>query len=86
MFKKNDYGFKFEIGDVVKHVAQSTKNESLLRSECRYFIVERELQECSGGIQRHYCARAILIGGVGAQETQIRRYNEIELVKSEKFK
>ena len=72
-----DYGFKFSIGETV--VVTATRVEAdrlnLLSEEAkestiygRYLptllsIVERALQECPGGIQRHYVCRGIIPTG-----------------------
>lgn len=81
--------FKFEIGDTVKHVAQGSCDEKTTirfsSSEVRYFICERMMQECPGGIQKHYTTRPVLKGGVGKDCRHIQ-FLEIELVKSEPFK
>ena len=71
------YGFKFKIGDVV-----TTK----VKADCKFMILDRILEECHAGIQRHYKVRAFVIRhDVLRREpdltpaTQVSTYNEIEL-------
>ena len=92
MFNKNgEYGFKFELGDTVKHKTQEIDYKDGLRwgstgIECRYFIIERLLQQCPGGTQRHYLCRAVTKTNVSVSENDSKRLNEIEIVLSEPFK
>lgn len=46
-------------------------------SEQRWFIIERHLQECPGGVQKHYTCRGVSRGGVVTKD--YFRFNEIEL-------
>jgi len=82
----SDMGFKFEIGDVVKLAVSANQSASwmgkTIHRELRGLIVERRLEECPGGIQRHYTIRFVRSDGEFSDNT---RHNEIELVASEPF-
>jgi len=64
-------GFKFEIGDTCVHTAVGTRHAKAL-----LFIVERTLQQCPGGIQRHYGCRTVSVREITYGLTN---FNEIEL-------
>lgn len=67
--------FKFKVGGTVKHVASNIRSEK--GGTAVFFIVERLLQQCPGGIQIHYDGRHIFEdGGVSIR---VIRVNEIEL-------
>ncbi len=77
----DDYGFKFKLGDSI-----TTK----LKSDTTGMIMERILQQCDGGIQRHYKIRTYIIypqiisrepAITPAKELTI--FNEVELKKAE---
>lgn len=80
----NDYGFKFKIGDIVIHIGSSLiqeedKIDSIFRmGQEKLLIVGRILDECPGGIQRHYDCRPIINKNPA---TKLVRFNEIELKK-----
>ncbi len=84
-----DQFFKFSIGSFVRpsiaELSESNETEpfSLSGSDERFTIVERRLQECPGGIQKHYVARAGSANGSTAANAVI--FNEIELIASDKF-
>lgn len=68
--------FKFNIGDMVtvRQAIESAKTEAKVGRHDRLLpmiVTERIMQECPGGVQRHY-----VISG----ETGQRRVNEIEVV------
>jgi hypothetical protein len=50
--------------------------------EQRWFIVERHLQECPGGVQKHYTCRGVSRGGSVTKD--YFRFNEIELAAFKK--
>jgi hypothetical protein len=83
-----DYGFKFEIGSFVRHIgarpsAPAKRGFYYKESEERMQIVERLLQQCPGGTQRHYKCRLFnASGGFADRENML---NEIELVASAAF-
>lgn len=88
LFKEEDnksmmdrYGFKFKMYDIV-----TTK----VKADIKFMVLERELQECPGGVQRHYKLRAFLIKKDYAQQEPILLpgvkldvYNEAELKLAE---
>lgn len=88
---ENEIAYKFNLGDTVTHVsaAQWEVDEQKKQdeehhfwrpdraSEQRWFIVERQSQECPGGIQRHYTCRGVSRSGGVTKE--FFRFNEIEL-------
>jgi len=65
----DNYGFKFRIGDVLEFVHK-------LNDNCKMLVLERLLQECSGGIQRSYLVRCISERMI---DREAIRVNEIEL-------
>lgn len=76
-----DFGFKFEIGQTVKHVAQDLSPKYRVqwqREESQWFIVSRLLEQCPGGVQRHYVCRGVSSYGVVADYI---KFNEVELEK-----
>lgn len=78
----DDYGFKFNIGDVVKvrgTVAPDGERESI-----RYLVVERLVNECYGGKQANYKCRPIMANGRAISE--YNHFVEVELEASEPFK
>lgn len=81
---KDDYGFKFKIGENVTTVfyKETEKKEFFGRRNVTGFIVERMLQECPGGIQRHYLCRLSSSDGGDCGKDYVR-FNEIELIKLE---
>lgn len=84
--------FKFEIGSFVR-LAISEKQintpirwattSSGLHDEERGHVLARHLEECPGGIQRHYLIRWTRMRG--STIDKMFRHNEIELVASEAF-
>lgn len=70
-----DYGFKFQIGQVVKLVAQPD-TEAFTRLY-RLQVVERLLHECPGGVQRSYHCRIVS----GMPSDHLVSFNEIELAE-----
>lgn len=84
--------FEFKIGSFVR-LAISEKQEdtpvrwpldgSEIHDEERGQIVGRTLEECPGGIQKHYSIR--WTSRKGRTIDKIYRHNEIELVASEAF-
>jgi hypothetical protein len=79
---KNDFGFKFKIGEIVEHVGTHNIREKtavIFSRKSRLMIIGRVLDECPGGVQRHYDCRAIINGDSPA--TNIVRFNEIEVKK-----
>lgn len=75
--------FKFQIGDIVLMKVGIAKAEmaSSFPKECRYMpqplmVIERRLQECPGGTQRHYLL------SIGDNQCLC---NEIELVSIQDF-
>ncbi len=78
---KEPYGFKFKMFDEV-----TTK----IKSDVKFMIVGRRLEECSGGIQRYYTVRAFIITKDPlriepriAPATRLNDYNECELKLAE---
>lgn len=67
--------FKFNIGEVVQF--KSTPNHTFL-------IIERHLQECSGGQQVKYLTRAFTKEKFGGISDKYNLFNEIELEAVEK--
>lgn len=84
MFRNNDFGFKFKIGEYVRHVGSDLINDTkeiyISRNE-KFFVVGRVLEECPGGIQRHYDVRPLVLG---SPATKLVRFNEIELMQIQK--
>jgi hypothetical protein len=87
-----DFGFKFKIGQTVEHIGShpirnKDKKIIMFSRKQKLFIVGRLLDECPGGVQRHYDVRAIL--GDSSLATNLVRFNEIELkefIEEEEFK
>lgn len=82
----NDYGFKFKIGQFVKHVGAvpyKSDNPPFWSdlSPMRLLVIERGLQECPGGVQRYYYCRSVKYSGHFHSEPF--RLNEIELTEAE---
>lgn len=89
----NEFGFKFEIGSFVVPKCPAVSNGDDGRSSRRQLagaciVVERTLQQCPGGVQRHYAVRHVGLGSKGyglSGEIEVGavkdyfRYNEIEL-------
>ncbi len=81
--------FTFEIGSFVRLAISESQKHSESRwgedshCEMRGHIVNRFLDECPGGIQRHYDIRWTNFNG--ACLNNLSRHNEIELVASEAF-
>ncbi len=74
--------FKFKVGQIVQSVFTPDSQEEKekipwARSFQSYQIIERLLQECSGGVQKHYLCR----GGAadGSLTKDYIRLNELEL-------
>ena len=85
-----ELGFKFGIGDVVRLAISANQSESKAKwsgedvhNELRGQVVSRLLEECPGGIQRHYQIR--WVRHEGGITRDIMRHNEVELVASEQF-
>lgn len=84
-----DQFFKFAVGSFVRLAGASTFKgdgpRGWLRAdkEQRMQIIERTLQECPGGMQRHYACR--VFSAEGHVVDRIFSFNEIELVQSEAF-
>jgi hypothetical protein len=88
-----DQMFKFKVGNIVRHVAQGdpvpeTKENrwlSVRGDEVRYFILERSLQQCYGGlIQKHYLCRPVL-QRAAMPDRERYTFTEPELMLSEPF-
>lgn len=75
-------GFQFEVGDVVAIADAPDVEESYERIQ-RWKIVERLLQECPGGIQRHYTCKGF--SRFGMVHKDYVKFNEIELKASKGF-
>ncbi len=91
----DDFGFKFPIGKVVRHIGAPVystvsprKRAQLSRgkateSECRFVVLERILNQCADGVQREYSCRGVLrCGNIHPQPV---RFYEAELVASTPF-
>lgn len=52
--------------------------------KCIYHVVERVLQQCHGGIQRHYMVRQMISNGV--VERQLLQLTEDELIPANPFR
>ncbi len=89
---QNDNGFKFSLGATVRHVTagepmsekESQKTWGNPDREQRWFVLERLLQECPGGIQRHYVCRGVTRNGGITSGSY--KFLEQELQESEPFK
>jgi len=80
----DDYGFKFKVGDTVRFKClRLTKESRALAKRPKGMVLERLLQECPGGIQRHYELRIFHDSGYDSAIGSIHRFNEIELEKYE---
>lgn len=77
----DDYGFKFAIGDIVK-VKGTVSSDGGSRS-VRFVVTSRQLNQCTGGIQRYYECRGITPDGPTAGSYV--GLNEVELEPSEPF-
>jgi len=81
--------FKFEIGSFVRLAISESQKHSEIRwgkdrhSEMRGQILGRFLDECPGGIQRHYDIRWTNFDGPCLKN--LSRHLEIELVASQAF-
>ena len=71
---KLDEFFKFKIGETVVHVSNAKEKPVVL------FIVNRQIEQCPGGVQLHYICRHIDEGFISIQYIKC---NEIELKVSE---
>jgi len=73
--------FKFGIGDIVYHKLPSKADLIIKEAEkTPFFVLERILQECPGGIQIHYKCRCGYFGkGMNVEPSNIYDFNEIEL-------
>lgn len=64
-----DFGFRFALGDLVEHVGAAPCNaESLVINwghdqRVKLVIIDRILEQCHGGVQRHYTVRAVTAHG-----------------------
>lgn len=81
-----DFGFKFKIGQFVQHVGKLTHAKkgrdfgwAIGAAPVRFLVVERVLQECPGGIQRHYTCRAVFADG--HIKDSLFQMNEVELIE-----
>ena len=81
--------FQFQIGLFVRLAISGLQKHSKNRwdednhCEMRGQIISRYLDECSGGIQRHYDIRWTRYDGTFQKD--LTRHNEIELVASQAF-
>ena len=79
--------FKFQLGETVAHKAMINQKENgkpLRHTPQRFFITERILQECVGGVQKHYRVRAISFSEFPHQvqfSTKVMELHEEELVE-----
>lgn len=81
-----DSGFAFKIGDVLRfksvgeYIHVRGRRDALPKGSLLLFVLERRLQECPGGVQRHYVCRMHKAGafevGVVADATV---FNEVEV-------
>lgn len=79
-----DFGFKFSIGDIVKFFIEPTGYGH------KMIITSRRLEECPGGIQRHYVVRpgpSIAQREPGSamwvNEIELRSLKELERLREE---
>ena len=73
----------FKVGDVVTAVAQVALSDKKDRVVPQYMVVlERDANECYGGVQVHYTVRITVKEGFGRMGTVEKpyRFAEIELV------
>lgn len=77
--------FKFELGDVLKHVGEVVNQERKnLEGSNILVVVERGVQQCSGGLQHFYNCRALYSGGLSRGPgfmDRLLRFHEVELTK-----
>lgn len=84
-----DAVFDFKIGDSVTHVGfaphyETSQFPGYVGYPQRYFVVQRVLEQCPGGVQKHYHCRAVMhdtgsrLGGQVITE-RIVVLNEVEL-------
>ncbi len=79
-----DEFFKFKVGAVVRHVVcAQVPYDRYSPEQYRFVVTGRTLEECSGGIQRHYTARSV--GRSGGTGVNLVHLHELELVASEPF-
>lgn len=65
MFMNDDSGYKFEIGNIVRHKMNCevrNPDGSIDYHHPRGFILERKTQERLAGVQRYYLCRIFLVG------------------------
>lgn len=96
-------GFRFKIGDIVRHKAADTMDASGFESRkdgdaikkfrwggsrgTRYIILGRIIEECHGGIQRHYRCRLVSAeGSVPYQAPLVIDFAEFEVEAHEPVK
>jgi hypothetical protein len=90
-----DQMFKFKVGDIVRHIGMGKEPDPSVRGaelwrysrqdEVRYFILERFVQQCYGGIQKHYKVRMVKQAmAFPDKENTLLLENELQL--SEPFK
>lgn len=88
-----DQFFKFKIGDFVTTAAAELSQvkdaddveDSMMHfraGEVRYQVIERQLQECSGGVQRKYILRPVMMNGSSDDPVML---HELELAASDRF-
>lgn len=86
MKDKNDYGFKFKIGEIVYYAGSfvDTEKEGFVNKYYddadKFFVVGRLFNEDGYGVNRNYDCRP-LIGPNSSVGAKLIRFCEIELVR-----
>ena len=94
-----EFGFKFAVGATLEHIAAAHRMVELTGQTDRYepkphlpvqfYVLERVLQQCPGGVQRHYMVRMVHPVGPGLSpvtgKPDIVQFNEIELREAAPF-
>lgn len=75
----DDFGFKFQINEIVRFKFLKNDQGSKFMKRPKGLVLERLLQECPGGVQRHYDLRMFNDDGYDVGVGTIHRFNEIEL-------
>jgi hypothetical protein len=80
-----DLGFKFQIGQVVRHVGCEPATDKLwtLTKQVRMLVVARLYEENTAGSERIYFCRGVW--NTGAVSEDLLKLLEVELVASEPF-
>lgn len=73
-----EFGFKFEIGQIVEHMGVARTDDTE-----RLYVVQRVLIQCPGGVQREYHCRSIVRRG--SLSMNLVHCNEVELRESVPF-